>query len=576
MIRRAALVLLALTLTSCPGGTLQRRTKVPEKPFRGGVLNAELAEDVDFLDPQRAGQPAAVTIMRALHRGLMAFPAAEGDTAGTPVPDLAAGPPDISADGRMYTFTIRADVSFGPPASRVLTASDVRAGIERLLAPESVSPFAGYFHIIAGADAFAAGSAKSLSGVATPDDRTVVIRLGRPANDLLWILALPAAAAVPRGTRASAPPGAIAPSGPYMLAPGDGYVPEKSIHLIRNPSWQAQTDPVRPAYVDEIRISIGKTPSEIDAAVIAGGADMSLDEPPDLRALAANPLLRSRTHAVASGCLRYAWMNTRVKPFTDVRVRRAVASAIDKTPVLEAAGGQQAGVSTDSPLPRTVLGAVPTGSPSPTPSPSLDPAAARAALAAAGYPRGFTTQLVVGDRPVDVAQGRAIAASLEGAGVSARLRVVPIASVYVDGYELPAKKIPMGIATWCADWNGLAGRAMLTPLLDGRHIPPRGNNDYAMLNAPSLNRLLDAAAVTPVPMQQQAWAAAAAMVVRLAPWVPLVDLNEVSLVSERVASFLAIPLCPRGDLTAVSLRPSLQPSASPSASASAFPSVAAS
>src|SRR5206468_11627816 len=124
-------------------------------------------------------------------------------------------------------------------------------------------------------------------------------------------------------------------------------------------------------------------------------------------------------------------------------------------------------------------------------------------------------------------------------------------SLYVDGYEIPSKKIPMGIATWCADYPGLAGRAMLTPLLDGRRIPPVGNNDYSLLNSPALNRLLDAAAVAPPAKQLGAWAAAAAAVVHLAPWAPLLDLDEVSLTSARLAGFVPTPMYPRGDLASV-------------------------
>ncbi|MFN2642659.1 MAG: ABC transporter substrate-binding protein [Actinomycetota bacterium] len=551
MIRRPAVLLLAALLAACPSGPAKRRPLVVDKPVRGGVLKALLSEDVDFLDPQRASEPAAVSLMHIMHRGLMSFPSSLEASAGEPVPDLAAAPPTMSADGRTYTFTVRTDVSFGPPASRALTSADVRAGIMRLIAPGTVSPYAPYFRIISGATDYSAHRRPTLTGISAPNPTTVVVKLDRPNNDLLSILALPAAAAVPAEIAARSTPANISPSGPYMLAPADGYVAEESIHLVRNPAWTAESDPVRGGYLDEIRITIGRTADQIQTALSRGNADLSLDEPPDLASPASNPLLQPRTHVVANGCLRYLWMNTRIKPFNDVHVRAAVASAVDRGPVLGAAGGEQAGIVTSWPLPRTVIGYVAPSEPPPSP----DPQSARAALTRARLPSGFTTRLVVGDRPVDVAQGQAIVAALGAAGIVVRLQTMPIASLYVDGYELPSKKIPMGIATWCADWNGLGGRAMLTPLLDGRTIVSRGNNNYAQLKSPAMSRLFDAAAVAPPARAEEAWRAAAALVARLAPWVPLLDLSEASLTSSWVARFVASPAYPRGDLASISLRP---------------------
>ena len=59
-------------------------------------------------------------------------------------------------------------------------------------------------------------------------------------------------------------------SGPYMFEGSDqldfsvpadeqepvaGYIPGRSIMMVRNPSWDASTDDLRPAYVDRIEIA---------------------------------------------------------------------------------------------------------------------------------------------------------------------------------------------------------------------------------------------------------------------------------------------------------------------------------
>lgn len=548
MTRRFAPLLLAAALVACPGGAPgPKRSPSVERPVRGGILSVAIGEDVDFLDPQRAGQPAALAIMRALHRGLMAFPAAEYPRGIDPVPDLAEAPPDVSADGLLHTFRLRAGVRFGPPASRVVTAADARAGILRLLSSDS--PYIPYFRVIA--------------GVAAPDERTVVVRLARPVNDLLWILALPAASAVPSelvSVRRPAPE-TISPSGPYRLAPSDGYRPEASMHLIRNMSWRAESDPVRPAYADEIRIRIGGTAESIRDAITSDVADLSLDTPPpDPAALSTDPKLQPRLRTTPSGCLRYLWMNTSVSPFNDVLVRRAVADAITRDGILRAAGGALAGEATDSSLVRMLAGA-----PAQPAITSPNPNEAARVFRSLRLPRGFTSTLVVGDRPVDLGQARAVVAALTLArSFPIRISAAPIASVYVDHYEIPARRVPMGIATWCADWPGRAGRSVLGALLDSRTITSSGNQNYALLRDATLNRLLDAASLASPDLIEQAWRAAATRVTALAPWVPLLDLNEVSLVSSRVGRFVASPMHPRGDLTAVSLRPGARLPAAPS------------
>ncbi|MGH2794291.1 MAG: hypothetical protein ACRDKG_08290, partial [Actinomycetota bacterium] len=189
---------------------------------------------------------------------------------------------------------------------------------------------------------------------------------------------------------------------------------------------------------------------------------------------------------------------------------------------------------------------------------SPDPAGVKAALAAAGFPGGFATRLVVGDQAIDAANANAVRRALAAAGVRVDVRSVPIASLYEDHYEVPAARVPMGIATWCADWPGRGGRGALSPLVDGRTLAARGNTNYSGLNDRGLNALLDAAVLDRNPSAIAGrWQAAAAEALRLATVVPLAHLSEVSLLGPDVRGFVAHPHFVRGDLTAVWLdRPS--------------------
>ncbi len=94
-----------------------------------------------------------------------------------PVPDLAEKI-DVSPDAKTYTFTLRPNLKFndGEP----LTARDVVFTIERAVDARTGSYWQGRLIGIAGAEAYSTQDAQTISGIETPDDRTVKITLAEP------------------------------------------------------------------------------------------------------------------------------------------------------------------------------------------------------------------------------------------------------------------------------------------------------------------------------------------------------------------------------------------------------------
>lgn len=502
--------------TARPGGT---RRPGPS-PVRGGTLAIVASEDVDSLDPQRAGRPSSWFFVRALHRGLLAYPNLPFPDGARPVPDLAERM-EVSADGLRYTFRLRSGARFGAPASRPVRGPDVRAGLERFMA--------------SGADA-----ARALGVVARikASPLTVAIDLVRPSNDLPWILALPQASAVPRELRgrSRARPEQIAPTGPYRLAE---YVPERRLRLVRNPAWSPSLDPVRAAFVDEIVADLDVPAARQVDLIRSRSADLSLD-PPAVRTLPS--LGGALISSAPNGCLRYLWMNTTVSPFDDLELRRAVSAAVDREAIAaaytEGATPQRRILPARGVLPPTVFG-------------SAGPGPAREQRVARTGP-GVSAALVVGDTEIDARQASLVVRAAARVGVRLGVRTVPIASLYPDWYELPSRRVPAGLATWCADWPGLGGRAVLGALLDGRRIRARGNTVYSLLRSTTLARLIDAA--TRVRGEQAStkwWERADRYATGLAAVVPLAWLEEVSVVGARVRGFVPHPFFVRGDPTNV-------------------------
>jgi peptide/nickel transport system substrate-binding protein len=507
----AAVIVVGGAIAAIRIGTRSNRGREPvveaQRPRAGGTLRVAIDEDFNSLDPQRSGSPGSWFVARALHRGLMAFPNRPYPAGGRPVPDLAQSY-SVNASGTRYTFRLRA-ARFGAPANRPVRGPDVRAGLLRLLA----------------ADSSVGRALRAVIRRIAASPSTVVIDLSRPANDLTSLLALPQASAVPAElrVRTRVAPTSFAPAGPYSIVQ---YLPERRLLLERNEAWSRASDPVRAAWVDRIDVTIGVAPARQRTQISSGETDLSFDLRVGPQGGPPHP----------DGCLRYLWLNTSVDPFRSARIRRAVALAVNRSAVAATYPSREA-VSAGRMLPPTVFGSV-TGAPPPR------------AREAAGLVRGerVAATLVVGNDPLSASQAGAVARAAAAAGIRLSVQRVPISSLYSDYYELPARRVAAGIATWCADWPGLGGRGVLAPLLDHREIRSSGNTVYSMLRSPSLSRLIDrAAAARSEPAATALWTQADRYAVRLAAVIPLAWLRRSVVTASRVGGPVQHPFFTAGD-----------------------------
>src|SRR5215218_6241719 len=177
-LRVACLALgLALLGASCTGP----QQGAGRNGARGGTLLVLSAESLTGLRGPDTASFAAMA--RAYARTLYGYNlAGPPDQVSVPVPDIASGPPQHSADQRTYTFTLRPGVRYAPPVNREVTARDFITAIERLYDKESPSYGQFYANLIAGASRFGAGKATRISGLSAPDARTLTITLAQPAE----------------------------------------------------------------------------------------------------------------------------------------------------------------------------------------------------------------------------------------------------------------------------------------------------------------------------------------------------------------------------------------------------------
>jgi peptide/nickel transport system substrate-binding protein len=200
------LVILALTLGACAPQTPTAAPKPPtdsqpaqpgEQPEQPGEQPASPAEDGSIaisrailLDPARATTPDSVLVNQYLYLGLVKL-----DANGEAQPAIAESWV-VSEDRLTYIFTLRADAVFSDGAP--ITADDIVANFDRWLDPESPlrgdGTYDAWLEIFGGFLGERDDDGRTLSivdGAQKFDNRTVLIHLSRPMDDLLAALSLP-------------------------------------------------------------------------------------------------------------------------------------------------------------------------------------------------------------------------------------------------------------------------------------------------------------------------------------------------------------------------------------------------
>ena len=374
-----AIVALALTVSACGGDDDESSdstdtseaaeefaapTAAPDGAQQGGELTVIAASDVDYIDPGAAYYQFTFMVTSATQSSLTAYAPPDIEQA---TPLLAESAPEVSEDGKTITYTIRDDVMFSPPVDRAATAADVKYAIERSLLPGVPNGFVqtylsgveGIDEAIKEAQDNATGGAPDISGITAPDDTTLEIQLTNTSSiGVIGALSLPVSAPVPEeyakeydAENPSTYGEHQVSSGPYMIennAEGEliGYTPNKEIHLIRNPNWEASEGDFRPAYLDEITIQEGFADTvSASKKVLTGSAQVNGDftAPPSAIKQAATEGEPGQLTLTPSGGNRYVALNTQTEPFNDINLRKAVIANANRTDLRNTRGGELTG-----------------------------------------------------------------------------------------------------------------------------------------------------------------------------------------------------------------------------------------
>jgi len=466
---------------------------------KGGTLIYDNSSTPDSFDPGNTYYAWVLNFDRLFAMPMFTYKSCPGNCGLQLVPALATDLGTVSNKGLTWTFHIQPNIKFEDGTA--VTSQDVKYAVERTYDRSVMANGPTYYQALL-ADPKYPGPykdrAKNLMGltsVQTPDATTIVFNLQAPFADFPYVLAFPSSAPVPpskdTGTNYQLHP---LSTGPYKF---QSYVLNKQLTLVPNSNWSAATDPNAKQAASKIIVNLNVNQADIDNRLLAG--DIGVDSAGTGVAAAAqarilsSPTLKANADDPINGFLRFAYLDTKVAPMSNLHCREAVEYAANKVNAQTGYGGPIAGGAIASTvMVPNIVGYQSFDLYNALTKPTGDITAAKQQLAACGQPNGFSTNLAYrADRPKEVAAATALQASLALAGIKVTLKGFPAGSYYTNFAGAPAyvhaHQIGIAMGGWGADWP--TGFGFLDSLSAGNTIVATGNTNIEELNDPVVNNL---------------------------------------------------------------------------------------
>lgn len=429
----------------------------PEADARG--ITVALANSFTTLDPYDATDVVSRQVSKSFYEGLFAF-----DKDMKPQPQLAESY-EASPDGLVYTIKLKQGVPFHDGSE--FDAEAVKVNFERVLDKKNGLTRYTYFNFV--------------DKVEVVDKYTVRFTLKTPMSAFIARLA--------NGTGQMICPSAIAKegndglafrpcgTGPYLLK---SFNPSTKLEVVKNPNYRIKGLPK----LDSITwLPVPENQTRVNM-LLTGEADYVHSLPPELykRLTDRNDIKLFNFPSIYQ---RWLTINMLHKPFDDIRVRQAIAYAINKKAyakvVFDGFARPAASV-----LPPEIPGAVSFD------EWPYDPKKARELLKEAGYPNGFETQLWGAFNNSTVNKGlQFLQQQLRQVGIKTTPRALE-AGIMVDEVDSQTDPQKAPVRLWFVTWSNSTGEPDwgLRPFFDSRAVPPALNNTSYYVN-PKVDALFD-------------------------------------------------------------------------------------
>ncbi len=465
----------------------------------GGILRLGGERDVNDLDPHTTRVGWDINIMQNVYSGLV--------RAGTdiqPRPDLATSWKFTSPT--QLEFTLREGVKFHN--GREFTSADAKYSLQRILDPNVP---AGYASTIA-----------SIDSIETPSKYKLVLKLKRPDAAIVTNLSLPAMAMVAEEAVKPMPVGlkdGMMGTGPYMFKE---QIKGQRLVLVKNPNYYDKSVPL----LDELHFIPLKDQTARTNALRAGQVDYIEPVPPK----DVNALKRDRRINVTGGpniSFVNISLNVSKKPLDDVRVRQAMAYAIDRKEMVEKGFDGFAQPLWGPPL------IPPYWAGNDEKYYNLDRDKAKKLLADAGYPNGVDIVLRIGTTSYHASFAAVVQSELKKVGIRVEIKASDSATAQRDWRSGNFQMYP--IRWWGSDFVDPDGA--LSPL-----FTCKGSYNNSRFCDPEFDKLLAKGVVaTSIVERKEAYRVAMKRLAEQQPWVFLVAFDRFQAMRNYVKGYTAFP-----------------------------------
>lgn len=476
----------------------------------GGTLNATYASFPDYMDPQLSYTQEGWTAMGEVYIPLLTYAHEEGAGGSKVIPGLAKELPKISNGGKTYTLFLRPGLKYsdGTPVK----ASDFPYAVERaFILSSGGSPF---YTGIVGAEEFAETKKGGIPGIKT-NDKTGEIKIdltkprGTFENELGLMFVAPVPQTTPMEDQSATP---IPATGPYMISksqPGRGWEYE------RNPEWAKTNGELMPELpagnIDKAKITVIRNPQSQVDDIEQGTYDWMQNPPPAARYAEVKEKFEGTQFLVRETISTYYfWMNTKVAPFDDPKVRQAVNYAVNSEALERVYAGQIKG--TQQILPPGMPGY------SKLELYPYDLAKAKAMIKEANPSDMDITVWTDTESPNNEA-GEYYDGVLKELGFNTTLKILNADNYFTVIGNATTPNLDTGWSDWFQDYPH--PNDFFQPLLAGESILPTNNGNFANIDNPAFNKKIAQLGEEKLgPEQEAAYEQLDKEYMEEAPWAP--------------------------------------------------------
>lgn len=396
-----AILLVLVVLGGCKGDTntsAGNSTSSAKDVSYGGNAVVGIQQDIDGLDPHKVTAAGTKEILFNIFEGLV-----KSDENGNLFGAVAEGY-TLSEDGLEYTFTLRQGVKFHN--GNLVTAEDVKYSLERVSGLLDGTPLMSPM--------------KAITAVDIVDEKTVRVTVNGVNPELIYSFT---AAIIPKGSGEDENANPVG-TGPFKFV---SYKPQEGILIEKNADYWQEGLP----YLDSVEFKIVSSGETALMELKAGTIQMY----PYLTDSQANEIKGSmQVLSAPTTVVQALYLNNTAGPLADVKVRQAIAYALNKEEIIDFVAGGDATIISSAMLPilsdyyvdlNGVYGT------------KGDVEKAKQLLTEAGYPNGFDLKIAVpSNYEYHVQTAEVVAEQLKKAGINAKIDPVEwntwLSDVYTD------------------------------------------------------------------------------------------------------------------------------------------------